>query len=88
MKYDLKTREKMEAKPKRIFMTPGKTNQEDRNNFIDFWVRYMKSHSDEEWSRQQNLLINSQIQTARSFYNRLSETPEGKDILKSLKKKN
>jgi len=46
---------------KRIFLIPGKTNDEDRQNFIYFWVHYMKEHSDDEWSKQQNNLINSVI---------------------------
>jgi hypothetical protein len=38
-----------------------KRNMEERLNFIDYWVNYIKTHSDEEWSKQQNVLINSQI---------------------------
>ena len=56
-------------KPKEIsvnfdgkFMLPGKTNHEDRINFVKFWANYIKSHSDEEWSEQQNIVINSQMQ--------------------------
>jgi hypothetical protein len=48
-------------------MKPGKDNKEDRINFVKFWVEYIKNHTDEEWSRQQNKLINSQIQTARKM---------------------
>ena len=46
---------------KRLFMKPGKTNKEDRINFIKYWVKFIKTHSDKEWSKQQNLLINSVI---------------------------
>ncbi len=46
----------------RMFMKPGKTNQEDRENFIKYWAAYMKSVSDKEWSEQQNVIINSQLQ--------------------------
>jgi len=35
-------------KQKRIFMKPGKTNQEDRLNFVKFWAKYIKTHSDKE----------------------------------------
>ena len=35
----------------------------DRNGFIDYWVQYMKTHTDQEWSRQQNVLINSVLKT-------------------------
>jgi len=46
---------------KKKFLKPGKNNSEDRENFIKFWVEYMKEHSDEEWSAQQNILIDSQF---------------------------
>jgi hypothetical protein len=36
-------------------------NSEERLKFIDFLVEYIKSHKDEEWSKQQKELINSQI---------------------------
>ena len=48
-------------KEKRVFMKPGKTNQEDRLNFIKFWVEYIKNHDDKDWSKQQNMLIDSQF---------------------------
>ena len=46
----------------RIFMKPGKTNKEDRESFIKYWAAYMRSVPDEEWSEQQNVVINSQLQ--------------------------
>mgnify|MGYP001565595707 CR=1 len=45
----------------RIFLKPGKNNKEDRLNFVKFWAGYVKSHKDEDWSRQQNVIINSQM---------------------------
>ena len=42
-------------------------NFQDRLNFIEFWVDYIKKHSDEEWSKGQAALIDSQIQSARDF---------------------
>ena len=51
-------------------LKPGKNNKEDRMNFIKYWASYIKNNSDEVWSRQQNILINSQIQNAR--YSNLS----------------
>ena len=47
-------------------LKPGKTNKEDRMNFVEYWANYVRTHSDEEWSRQQNIVINSQIQNARN----------------------
>ena len=55
MEYD------KEKKEKRVFMKPGRTNEEDRLNFVEFWANYIKTHKDEEWSEQQNMLIDSQI---------------------------
>ena len=48
-------------KNRRIFMKPGKTNKEDRRNFIKYWANYIKTHSDKEWSSQQRKLIDAQI---------------------------
>lgn len=36
-------------------------NFKERLKFIELWVNYIKKHKDEEWSSQQNELINSQI---------------------------
>jgi hypothetical protein len=52
---------------KKEFMEPGKDNKEDRMNFVEFWAKYIQTHSDEEWSRQQNRLINSQLQISREL---------------------
>ena len=41
-------------------------NDEDRMWFVEYWARYIKTHPDKDWSRQQNVIINSQIQSARS----------------------
>lgn len=54
-----------------------KINQQQREQFIDYWVQYMKTHSDQEWSRQQNILINSVLKSAtqlsREEYRRLKQ---------------
>jgi len=38
-----------------------KENFKERLNFIKYWVEYIKTHKDEEWSEQQNVVIDSQI---------------------------
>lgn len=65
-------REKMsesenKKKGERVFMKPGKTNKEDRLNFIEFWASYIRTHSDKEWSKQQNVLIDSVIKRTVSL---------------------
>lgn len=52
---------------KRVFLKQGKDNKEDRINFVKYWANYVKTHSDKEWSRQQKILIDSQIKNAREF---------------------
>jgi len=36
-------------------------NAKERLKFIDFLADYVKTHPDEEWSEQQNIVIDSQI---------------------------
>ena len=48
------------------YLKPGKDNKEERMNFVKYWANYVKTHSDEEWSRQQNILINSIMQNAKN----------------------
>lgn len=36
-------------------------NFKERLEFIKFWANYVKTHRDEEWSEQQNILIDSQM---------------------------
>ncbi|MFH1249070.1 MAG: hypothetical protein V1660_02870 [archaeon] len=36
-------------------------NRKDRLEFVKYWANYVKTHSDKEWSRQQNIVINGQI---------------------------
>lgn len=44
-----------------------KRNALERMKFVEFWANYIKTHLDKEWSRQQNILIDSQIEKAHSF---------------------
>ncbi|PIN76726.1 hypothetical protein COV22_00045, partial [Candidatus Woesearchaeota archaeon CG10_big_fil_rev_8_21_14_0_10_47_5] len=41
-------------------------NNEDRMWYVKYWANYVRSHPDEVWSRQQNVIINSQVRNARS----------------------
>ena len=38
-------------------------NAKERLEFIDFWANYIRTHSDKDWSKQQNDLIDSQIKS-------------------------
>lgn len=44
-----------------------KSNQKERAWFIDYWAEFVRTHSDQEWSRQQNVLINSALRNAKQF---------------------
>ncbi|MBI2144330.1 hypothetical protein HYU17_04245 [Candidatus Woesearchaeota archaeon] len=48
------------------WLKPGKNNGEERMNFVDYWAEYVRTHPFRAWSRQQAVLINSQIQSARA----------------------
>jgi hypothetical protein len=39
----------------------SKKEKEARLQFVRLWVDYMKTHSNKVWSRQQAMLINSQL---------------------------
>ncbi len=45
-------------------MTFIKENQEERMRFIDKWAAYVQTHSDKDWSQQQNVIINSCLRSA------------------------
>ncbi len=42
-------------------------NTEQRRAMIKRWAEYVRTHDDSEWSRQQNRLINSQLQSANDM---------------------
>ena len=44
----------------------SKDNQESRINFVTYWANYLKTHSDNDWGRQQKKLINSMLQSAKA----------------------
>ena len=47
--------------------TEKEKNFIERLEFIKFWAEYIKAHSDKNWSQQQNVLIDSQIESAHSL---------------------
>lgn len=44
-----------------------KINNEDRMWFVEYWADYVKTHPDKVWSKQQKMLIDSQIKNARNY---------------------
>jgi hypothetical protein len=71
-----------------------KENQKERFRFIDQWADYVRTHSDQDWSAQQNVIINSCLRTASmtkeqylAMKNIEGEMKQGKDVKNSLKKK-
>ena len=48
------------------YLKPGKDNKEERMNFVEYWAEYVRTHPDKDWSRQQNILINSLMQNAKN----------------------
>lgn len=50
---------------KRYWMDFNKENQKERMKFVDLWSKYVLEHNDKEWSRQQNVIINSCLRSSR-----------------------
>jgi len=48
------------------YLKPGRNNREERLNFVKYWAEYVRTHPDKEWSRQQNVLINSLMKNAKN----------------------
>jgi hypothetical protein len=42
-------------------------NVEDRRSFIKQWAAFVRTHDDAEWSRQQNKLLDSQLERANEL---------------------
>lgn len=36
-------------------------NEAERIKFVDLWAEYVRNHSDREWSRQQKIVVDSQL---------------------------
>ncbi len=44
-----------------ILEKDAEDNAKERLKFVAFWANYVKTHSDDVWSEQQNVVINSQL---------------------------
>lgn len=38
----------------------------ERMKFVDLWADYVRTHSDKEWSRQQKVIVDSQLRSLSS----------------------
>jgi len=45
-------------------MTFIEENQKERLAFVELWAKYVREHDDKDWSRQQNMIINSALRSA------------------------
>lgn len=57
------------------FERSRRENVEERRAFIKRWAKFVRTHDDEEWSRQQNRLIDSQLQSANELARRGETDP-------------
>ena len=39
-------------------------NEKDRRRYVCKWAEYVRMHDDKDWSRQQNVIINSALRSA------------------------
>jgi hypothetical protein len=53
-------------------------NKRERTSFVRKWAEYVRTHSDKEWSKQQNVIINSSLKsvnmTREEFFKMKGET--------------
>ncbi|MBS3137956.1 hypothetical protein J4232_05980 [Candidatus Woesearchaeota archaeon] len=42
-------------------------NDNERMWYVEYWANYVNSHTDKEWSSQQKVIINSQLQNAKHY---------------------
>ena len=42
-------------------------NQKQRMDFVRYWANFVRNNPDQEWSQQQNVLINSMLKSAKQF---------------------
>lgn len=40
-----------------------KMNDTERIKFVDLWAEYVRTHPDKEWSRQQKIVVDSQLKS-------------------------
>ena len=38
-------------------------NNKERLDFVQKWAEYVRTHSDKDWSKQQNIIINSSLRS-------------------------
>ena len=48
-------------------LKPDKDNKQERMNFVEYWADFVKNNPDKVWSKQQKLLIDSQVKNAQNF---------------------
>ena len=68
-------------------LKPGKTNAEERMHFVEYWAEYVRTHPDEVWSKQQKVLIDSQMQNAKNNALSPKQYLKMKNELKHINKK-
>ena len=39
-------------------------NEKERKSFVHKWAEYVRNHDDKDWSKQQNVIINSALKSA------------------------
>ena len=53
-------------------------NNRERMEFVNTWAEYVRTHDDKDWSKQQNVIINSCLQTASLTKEQLLKMKKGR----------
>ncbi|KXA90708.1 hypothetical protein AKJ62_00025 [candidate division MSBL1 archaeon SCGC-AAA259D14] len=57
-------------------------NQKEREEFIHKWAKFVREHTDKEWSKQQNVIINSSLKSAEMTREEFFKMKGEKDYVK------
>ena len=62
-----------------------KKNFMERLSFVKYWAEYVKGHDDRLWSKQQKMLIDSQLINSKEVYEHLLKTKGGREKISPSK---
>ncbi len=48
-------------------LKPKKDPKKERLEFVKYWANYVKTHPDKIWSKQQKILIDSQLSSTKQL---------------------
>jgi len=57
-------------------------NEKERKSYVQKWANHVRTHSDKDWSKQQNIIINSSLKSASMTKEQFFKNEKRKKIIK------